>query len=127
MNLLPLCAFALLAGILAKVSDELFPKFKPLVLTSCGILFFLHFFSNFSPLLKKLFSLGASSDYPALFSLLFKGFGIALLVSVSASFCRDLGEEKIAERLELCGKGAILYLSMPVLEYLLNWIGEIVV
>ena len=127
MKLLPLCAFALLAGILAKVSEELFPKFKPLILTSCGILFFLHFFANLSPILEKVFSLGKESAYPVLFSLLFKGFGIALLVSVSASFCRDLGEEKIAERLELCGKGAVFYLSMPILEYLLNWIGEIVI
>ncbi|MBE6713248.1 MAG: hypothetical protein E7580_06990 [Ruminococcaceae bacterium] len=127
MNLLPLCAFALLAGILLKISEELFPKFKPLILAATGILFFLYFIIKIAPLWTKLFTFGSESDYPALFALLFKGFGIALVVSVSASFCRDLGEEKVAEKLELCGKGAILYLSLPILEYLLKWIGEIVV
>ena len=127
MELVSLCAFAFLATLLTKLSEELFPKFKPLILASCGIFFFLYFLTKLAPLWEKLFSMGSSGNTPVLFSLLFKGFGIAFLVSVSSSFCRDLGEEKIAERLELCGKGAILYLSLPVLEYLLNWIGEIVV
>ncbi len=127
MALSALCAFALLTGILLKVSEELFPKFKPLILTGTGVLFFLYFLRKISPLWQKINTLGAESNYPDLFALLFKGFGIALLISVSSSFCRDLGEEKLAEKLELCGKGAILYLSFPVLEQILNRIGEMVV
>lgn len=124
---LALCAFAVLVGILLKISEELFPKFKPLILTSAGVFFFLYFFRKLTPLWQKLASLGEASGASGLFFLLFKGFGIALLISVSASFCRDLGEEKLAEKLELCGKGAILYLSLPVLEQVLDRIGEIVV
>jgi stage III sporulation protein AD len=60
-----------------------------------------------------------------MFSLLYKALGICILTSVASSFCRDLGEEKIAEKLELCGKAALMFLSLPVLEYLLNLIGEI--
>ncbi|MBQ3076019.1 MAG: hypothetical protein IJC26_08110 [Clostridia bacterium] len=127
MALLPLCAFAVLAGIVVKISEELFPKFKPLILVSTGIIFFLYFIGKIAPLWQKLQQLGSDNGYPQLFSLLFKGFGIAFLISVSASFCRDLGEERIAEKLEVCGKGAILYLSLPILEHLLNWIGEMVV
>lgn len=124
---LALCAFALLLGFLLKVSEELFPKFKPLILSSAGIVFFLYFIGKLMPLWERLASLGDASSTKGLFALLFKGFGIAMLVSVSASFCRDLGEEKVAEKLELCGKGAILYLSLPVLEQVLERIGEIVV
>lgn len=124
---LALCAFALLVCILLKVSEELFPKFRPLILTASGIFFGLYFLGKLAPLWKKLSSLGEDGGAGGLFSLLFKGFGIGLLVSVSASFCRDLGEEKLAEKLELCGKGAILYLSLPVLEQVLDRIGEIVV
>ncbi len=122
-----LCAFGVLVGILLKISEELFPKFKPLILTSSGIFFFLYFLGKLMPLWQKLSSLGETSGASDLFALLFKGFGIALLVSVSASFCRDLGEDKLAEKLELCGKGAILYLSLPVLEQVLDRIGAIVV
>lgn len=127
MNLFALCGFALLTGFLLKLSEEFFPKFKPLILTAAGTLFLLFFLGKIAPLWKRLSLLGNESNIPALFTLLFKGFGLSLLVSVSASFCRDLGEERVAEKLELCGKGAVLYLSFPLLEYLLNWIGEMVV
>ena len=127
MNLLSLCAFALLTGILLKISEELFPKFKPLILSGSGALFFLFFLGKITPFWKKFVELCEKSVFPEMFNLLLKGFGIALLVSVSASFCRDLGEEKVAEKLEFCGKSAILYLSLPLLEHLLNWIGEIVI
>ena len=127
MNLVSLCAFALLSGVLLKLSEELFPKFKPLILTSSGILFFLYFLGKITPFWKKFITFGEESSFPEMFNLLFKGFGIALLISVSSSFCRDLGEEKVAEKLEFCGKSAILYLSLPLLEHLLNWIGEIVI
>ena len=124
---LALCAFGLLLGVLLKVSEELFPRFKPLILCSGGIIFFLYFLGKMLPLWKKLVSLGEAVGTQGLLPLLCKGFGIAFLISVSASFCRDLGEEKVAEKLELCGKGAILYLSLPILEQVLNQIGEIVV
>ena len=127
MNLLPLCGFGLLAVILLKISEESFARFKPFILASCGAAFFLYFVLRIAPIWKKLVELGSKTDYSALFQLLFKGFGMALLISLSSSLCRDLGEEKVAERLELCGKGAILYLSLPILENLLTWIGEIVV
>lgn len=127
MALFSLCAFAILSAILLKISEELFPKFKPLILCGCGILFFLYFLGKLTPLWEKLHAMGVGSNIPELFALLLKGFGIALLVSLSASFCRDLGEERIAEKLELCGKGAILYLSLPVLEMVLDGVMEMVV
>ncbi len=125
-SFIPICFFALFSAILLKISEESFPKFRPLLLCQTGVVFLLIFIKWISPLLKKLSSFGATTEVPELFTLLYKGLGICLLVSVSSSFCRDLGEEKIADKLEMCGKGALLFLSLPVLEYILNWIGEII-
>ncbi|MBR5294985.1 MAG: stage III sporulation AC/AD family protein [Clostridia bacterium] len=108
-----------------KICEESFPKFKPLLLCQIGIVFFLLFSKTLSPLLGKIASFGSESEVPELFQLLYKGLGICILTAISTSFCRDLGEEKIAEKLELCGKGSLLFLSLPVLEYLLTLIGEI--
>jgi len=126
MTLFSLCAFALLTGVILKIAEEFFPKFKPLILSGAGVLFFLYFFQRFSPIHQKLVSFVNGAGGNGLFSLLFKGFGIAVLVAVSASFCRDLGEEKVAEKLELCGKAAVLYLSLPLLEQILQWIGGLI-
>ena len=122
MNLIPLCAFALLSGILLKLSDEMFPRFKPLILTSSGIVFFIFFLGKIAPVWNKFQAVAHGRDDGGMLSFLLKGLGITMLVSVSSSFCRDLGEERVAEKLELCGKGVLLYLSLPLLEYLLNWI-----
>ena len=74
--------------------------------------------------LKKLREI---ADYAAMgegFSILWKGLGVSLAVSVTASFCRDLGEEGVASKLEMCGKGAVLSLTLPILEDVLDLIGE---
>ncbi len=124
-SFLPICFFALFGAILVKVSEESFPKFKPLILCEIGVVFLFVFLKFLSPVLKEIASFGAGTKIPEMFSLLYKALGICLVTSVACSFCRDLGEEKIAEKLELCGKGALLFLSLPILEYLLNLIGEI--
>ncbi len=122
----PLCVAGLFGLILAKILDEVAPKFKPLLLLGISLFFFLTFSLFVSPLIQTFSALGEESTSPHLFRLLYKGLGIALVVSVSSSFCRDLGEERIAEKMELCGKGALLYLSLPVLEQILKLVGEMV-
>lgn len=121
---LSLCVTAILGLFLAKVFQEIAPEFKPLLLLGIGVVFFGAFALTVAPVLKKMALLGEQSASPELFRLLYKGLGISMVVSVTASFCRDLGEERIGERLELCGKGALLYLSLPVLDKLLSFLGE---
>ena len=114
-----LCGVGILGLILTKLSDEIAPKFKPLLLVAFSLFFLVTFAAFVSPVVETFFLLGEKSAAPELFRILYKGLGIALIVSISASFCRDLGEERIAEKMELCGKGALLYLSLPVLEKIL--------
>jgi stage III sporulation protein AD len=100
------------------------PKFKLFLGVAAGIVFLFTFAKWIEPLysyIKALTSQGESASY---FLLLFKGLGISFLISVSAEICRDMGSEGIASKLELCGKGAVLSLSLPVIKKILEWIGE---
>ncbi len=119
------CFFALFSVILVKVSGEISPKYKFLLITGCGICLLFAFLRTTAPVLEALTSLFDSDMISGPFRLMMKAVGIAFLVSISSSFCRDLGESGIAEKLELCGKVAILALSVPVLTEILDFIGEL--
>ena len=85
----------------------------------------LAFLRTASPVLEAMTSLFNADLIQGPFRLMMKAVGISFLVAISASFCRDLGESGIAEKLELCGKSAVLALSVPVLTEILDFIGEL--
>ena len=127
MSSLPLlCFFALFAAILLQICGDISPKFKALLLCGAGIIFFFVFFQNVAPILNRMAELGESTGFPELYGVLIKALALSLLITLSASFCRDLGEEGIAAKLELCGKAAVLSLSLPLLDSLLGWLKEAV-
>lgn len=111
-----ICFFALFAVILSCVLTPQFPQFKPYLSAAAGILLFLSFLAAVSPILTRFGALFGNQIPSGILSTALKGLGISFLVSVCASFCRDLGDEGIAGKLELCGKGAVLYLALPLLE-----------
>jgi len=121
---LPLCFFALFCVILQKTSGEISPAFKTFLTCGAGILFFLFFSKHIVPVFTFVSSLSSRGNLSQYFTLLWKAMGIALLVSVSAGICRDLGEEGVAGKLEICGKALILSLSLPVLQKIMEFIGE---
>lgn len=123
--MIKLCFFALFCVFLSVVLSEMNPKFKSVFSLGTGILFFLAFFQFLSPIADFFSSLLEKAKVYETFLPLIKGMGIASLVSLTASFCRDLGEDGVAGKLELCGKGAIFALSLPVLQSLFNLMEEI--
>ncbi len=122
-RILSLCAFGLLCAIVSEVIVPLSPKLKGALVVAGGIVFLTVFIGYLFPSFDFLVTLTATSRFSSLFQLLFKALGISFLVSVCASFCRDLGQEAVAEKLELCGKGAIIFLSLPVLQTVLDVMG----
>lgn len=67
--------------------------------------------------IRTLFSMAGATDYatPVL-----RATGIALICELSASFCRDLGENTVANGILLFGKLEILVLSLPLVDAVLE-------
>ena len=124
--MIALCFFSLLSVVVIKISSEISPKFRFLLIAACGTCLLFSFFHLVSPFLESLSLLFDTEGFEESFRLILKALGIAFLVSITASFCRDLGEGGIGDKLELCGKGAILALSLPILKKILDFIGELV-
>ena len=120
-----LCFFAFFCTVILNVFSEISPKFRFLMLCGAGLLFTSLFLKEIAPYFSYLKTMVADSQFGSYFSLLIKATGISLLITLSADLCRDLGEENTAGKLELCGKAAILSLSLPLLTKILEFIGEL--
>ena len=125
MSLIALCFFALLAAFLAVTVKEMEPRFASLLTTGAGVVFWLYALRAFLPVVQEMVGIAENSPLEAPFSAMFRALGLALAVSLSAGVCRDLGENGVAEKLELCGKGAILALAAPLLKSLLTTLSSL--
>ena len=66
---------------------------------------------------------GISDSY---ISLIFKSTAICFITQITCEICRDSGENVIASVAEMWGRGAISFMSMPILKTLIEKINEII-
>lgn len=113
---------ALLAVILKKGSPEL-----SLLLVIAAVVTVLLFLSDaLEELMSFLREIGSASGLSSdLFVPLYKTAGIALVVKVGGSLCRDAGESALASVVELAGTVCALLVSLPLLQAVLNLLLEL--
>ena len=119
MKVIGLCAFAILAVFLASTVKQMEPRFGALVVTAAGIVFWIYAIKEILPFIQLLVGITEDNALGGAFAALFRALGLVLVISFSAGVCRDLGENGIAEKLEFCGKAAVISLSLPTLKTLL--------
>ena len=119
MGVVQVAGIGLLAAFAILLVREMRPSFaSPLRL--CATLLLLGVaMALYLPILARvqtLFSLSA----PAYAEPLLRGVGIALICEITASFCRDLGENGVAAGVQTFGKLEILVLSLPLVDDVLE-------
>lgn len=73
--------------------------------------------------LQELFSeSGLAEGY---FSVVFKAIAVAFITQITSSLCRDCGETAIAAAAEMWGRGALVFLSLPLIRELVRRAGEL--
>jgi stage III sporulation protein AD len=117
--------FALFATLLIQSVAPLSERFKGYMTAGATLILSILFFRQAEPILAAFKALGQKAETGGFFTPLFKGLGISFLVSFTASFCRDLGEDSIAKKLEICGKAAVLYLALPLVGEILSLMEEV--
>lgn len=112
----------ILALVLGKQSKEmgLLLTLAVCVLVSIAALGFLE---PVTALLRELDRLG-QLDGQAL-TILIKCAGIGILSELAGLLCADAGEGAMGKALSLLSNAAMLWLSLPLIEQLLNMIGEV--
>ena len=62
----------------------------------------------------------------AVFMPIVKCVGIAIVVNISASLCKDAGQSGISSAVDLLGAAAAVFTALPLIKSLLEMIGELV-
>ena len=116
---------ALLAAMLILLLRELRAVTAVSVRLAATVLLCLSALSLYAPVLSRvraLFSLGGGS---VLAQTVLRAVGVGVICELSASFCRDLGENTLADGVVLFGKIEILVLALPLVDELIEMVGEL--
>ncbi len=83
-------------------------------------------FGMLTPVLGDIRDIFLDSGLPESYiSLVFKATAICLITQITSDLCRDSGETAIASAAELWGRGAVTFISLPLVRTLISRITEI--
>ena len=102
------------------------PEYAMLLSLACGlfVLFFLvgKMGDIFSQLQDLMTGLSGQSE---LTEIVLKALGICIVAELGSQCCRDAGETAIATKVELAAKAALVLMSIPIFQTLLEVAGEL--
>ncbi len=125
MGILQVAGIALLAAMLILLLRELRAATAPPVRLVTTLVLFGAALGLYAPVLARLQTLFALGDGAELATAVLRAVGIGLICEFSATFCRDLGENTVAEGVLLFGKLEILVLALPLIDDLIEIVGEL--
>lgn len=121
MNIFALAGIGVTAAVIAIIIKQYKPEIAMLVSVMAGIVILTVAISVVAPVLKTISELtgmaGLDSTYA---NALLKALAIVYITQLASDNCRDVGEAAIAAKLELAGKIAVILISMPMFEGIIN-------
>ena len=123
---LQVTGLCVVGALLALVVKRGSPETALLLTLGAAVTVLLFLAGTFEELLAFLEELGDRSGVPAeLFVPLYKTVGIALVVKVGGSLCRDAGESALGSVVETAGAVCALLVALPLLRAVLELLLEL--
>jgi stage III sporulation protein AD len=120
MSIYQLCGLALCAVFACMIPGIKHTEYALAIRVIFGIVIFTLAISLLSPYMQLIEKLAVGSLLEAYYPLLLRAMGIALLTEITATVCRDSGEESVAKNIELLAKAEILILCLPLVKELIK-------
>lgn len=119
-------ALCVVGALLALVLKKGTPEIALLLTLGAAVVVLLFLAGTIQELMAFLEELAEQSGVsPALFVPLYKTVGIALVVKVGSSLCRDAGESALAAVVETAGAVCALLVALPLLRAVLSLLLEL--
>ena len=126
MEITSLIVLCIAVSLLALSLRQQRPEYAMLLSLACGlfVLFFVvgkigNIFSQLQDLMTGL------SGQSELTKIVLKALGICIVAELGSQCCRDAGETAIATKVELAAKAALVLMSIPIFQTLLEVAGEL--
>ena len=119
--MITVCSFVIVSAILCKTIENDARDIKLLLVICVSAAVFLKAVSSLGGIIAEIRSLFEQGEIdPQYVRILLKGLGICYVTDLTCSLCRDSGENTLAEQTLLAGKTALLVISLPMLEALVE-------
>jgi stage III sporulation protein AD len=127
MEIFKVAAIGIIATILSVMLKNQKPEISLQISIVSGLIIFLFLATKLVSILEILDTLARKINIDLIYvTTILKIVGIAYISEFSAQVCRDAGEGAIASKIELAGKVLIMFLGIPILITLLDFIIKLI-
>lgn len=121
MGIIAICVFALISAVICMTVSRSSAGFRLFISAAACAMILLRTSDELSGILSQIRSIFDESSLDHSYVLiLIKGLGICYITNFAVSVCRDCGETAIASQTLLAGRIALLVISLPMLEDLIE-------
>ncbi len=121
MNILSVVGLGLTGALLGIIIRQYKPEFSIYVSLTVGIIILGALIGLISPVLDTITELTDAVNLNDIYgSVLLKALAICYITQLASDCCSDAGEKAIASKLEMAGKIAIVVISLPLFQSLVN-------
>ena len=127
MNIIAVIGIGIIAAIICIMLRQIRPEFALLVSLITGIFILFALFADITEAINRVFQLirqaDVSSGYAAV---LLKALGLCFITQIACDTCKDAGESAISAKIEMAGRVAVLIISLPLFEQVLNIVQSLI-
>lgn len=121
MNILSIVGIGLVGALLGIILRQYKPEFSIYISLLVGIIILAVLISVISPVLDTIKELTDAVNLNDIYGkVLLKALAICYITQLASDCCADAGEKAIAGKLEMAGKIAIVVISLPLFQSLVN-------
>ena len=121
MNILSVVGLGLTGALLGIIIRQYKPEFSIYVSLTVGIIILGALIGLISPVIDTITELTDAVNLNDIYgSVLLKALAICYITQLASDCCSDAGEKAIASKLEMAGKIAIVVISLPLFQSLVN-------
>ena len=126
MLILKIIIVALLGTVCAIILKPLKPELSIMIVIATGLIILFQVLDYFIQIIDTFVSLSEKTGIDSkLFEIVLKIIGIGYLIEFSSSICIDSGMGSIANKIQFAGKVIILFISLPIINMLIEIISKI--
>ncbi len=123
MDIFQITIIGIVATLLIVLIKKYNPEYQIFIAVATGVIILFIIYSYLEPILQSFESLWSKTDIDnSYFEIILKVIVIAYITEFGAQICKDAGENSIGMKIELAGKVIIVYLSVPIVLSLIDFI-----
>lgn len=121
MEILSVLGFCLISAVLVLFLNHYRPEYAMFAAAAAGCLVLVWIAKLTAPYFSEFYFMlanaGVQTEY---FKVVIKAFGICYITRFASDLCKDFGQSAMSDKVELAGRGALLALTIPLIQTILN-------